>query len=478
MKMKQRFLIFLVSAATFFCAFLYRPVKESEATIANYVVDTLATGLTVPWAIVFLPDKSMLFSERNGKIRLFRNGKLLSKPALLVSQIDTTRKMGLLGICIHPQFATNRYVYISYNYRYRDTPFLRVARYRFERDSLQDPDVMIESIYASSNHTGCRLKFGPDGKLYITTGDADRPRLAQDLKSLNGKILRVNDDGSIPTDNPFVESDTARKEIWSYGHRNTQGIAFQPGTGDLYNSEHGPTGGDEINKINKGANYGWPVIHHRDVKEGMVSPLLEYSPSIGPSEILFYNGAAFPSLKGAMLLASLRGESIIRISFSKPGLAAQEVLLKETYGRIRALTAGPDGALYFSTSQNDPPEGKPRPGYDMLLRLRPAGAANGQKKVLVKNRVSSGKASMKNQSSKNLYQQLCAGCHGANLEGSERATSLRDNQWMYGSTRKDLIRSIREGIVEKGMPAWEGAITDKEIANLADLVLATAQKKP
>lgn len=351
MKTRLYFLTLAIIAFIGVSAFLNKPNTLHKPPSDDFVVDTLATGLTVPWAITFLPDKTMLFSERNGKVRLFRNHQLLSKPALIVGETDTTKKMGLLGMCIHPDFIKNKYVYLAYNYRKESSPLLRVVRFELRNDTLLNPKVIIENIEGSSNHTGCRLQFGPDGKLYITTGDADHPILAQDLKSLNGKILRVNDDGSIPPDNPFVKNDTARKEIWTYGHRNAQGIAFQPGTGYLYNSEHGPSGGDEINRILKGSNYGWPVIHHTDTKKGMVSPLVEYSPSIGPSEIVFYNADAFPGMKGNLLLACLRGEGIIRFQVDKDKVVEQEVLLKQQYGRIRALAVGPDGYIYFSTSQ-------------------------------------------------------------------------------------------------------------------------------
>jgi glucose/arabinose dehydrogenase/cytochrome c553 len=348
-------------------------------------------------------------------------------------------------------------------------------RYRFENDTLILPKLIIENINASANHTGCRLKFGPDKQLYITTGDADRPVNAQDLKSLSGKILRLNDDGSIPADNPFTKNDTARKEIWTYGHRNTQGIDFQPGTGYLFNSEHGPSGGDEINQINKGQNYGWPVIHHRETKPDMVSPILEYTPSIGPSEVVFYNANTFPGLKENLLLASLRGESITRLILDKDKIIGQEVLLKQKYGRLRALTIGPDGYIYFSTSQIDPPEGSPKPGYDMLLRLRPS--ANSVKPYNSSATSNITITTTVKTTSANLYQQLCASCHGKNLEGTETAKSLRDSKWEYGSGKKDVIKNIRMGIIEKGMPAWEGALSQKEIEELAAYISAETKSK-
>lgn len=448
----------------------------------TFDVDTLAKDLIVPWAIVFLPDKTMLFNERAGRVRIYRNNQLILKPALIFKEADTTKKMGLLGLVIHPEFNNNKYIYLSYNYREENKALLRVVRYRFQNDTLIQPTIIIDNISASPNHTGCRLKFGQDGKIYITTGDADIPKLAQDLKSLNGKILRVNYDGSIPPDNPFVKNDTVRKEVWSFGHRNTQGIAFQPGTGYLFNSEHGPNGGDEVNIINKGLNYGWPVIHHDDTMPGMISPLLEYTPSIGPSEALFYNGEAFPLMKGNLLIACLRGESILRIQLDKEKIISQEILFKQQYGRIRALAIGPDGYIYFSTSQNDPPEGRPRPGYDMILRIRPSlnNNNNSQYSNTVKINTSKKKLAEENipadNRANNLYQQLCAGCHGKDMKGTDKAKSFVDGKWEYGSSRKEIIKNIREGIIDKGMPAWEGAISNGDIEKITDFILVKHQK--
>ncbi len=441
------------------------PVGEKE-----YIVDTLATGLIVPWAFSFPDSNTIMFTERSGKVRLMRNGQLIEKPLLQLAEINTTKKMGMLGLCLHPDFSNNSYVYVAYNYTGDKTTYLRVVRYRFNIDTLLNPLIIVDSIYANQNHTGCRLKFGPDKKLYITTGDADRPALAQDLKFLNGKILRVNDDGSIPPDNPFIRNDTARKEIWTYGHRNTQGIDFQQGTNEMYNSEHGPTGGDEINLIEKGKNYGWPVIHHDETRAGMVTPLFQYTPSIGPSEIVFYNANTFPQWQGKLLLASLRGEAITLIELTDKKIVSQQYIVHHEYGRIRALAVGPDGYLYFSTSQNDPPEGTPKPGYDMILRLRPSGIVTHSTKSSDINKVNIYTSSSK-RTTRQTYYELCASCHGSKMQGTEKAKSMLDTVWQFGGTKLGIMKSIRDGIVDKGMPAWQGAITEKQIASLADYIL-------
>lgn len=462
----------IIIAAVSFFAFNSADKKQTDP-VKEYVVDTLAKDLIVPWAFTFIDSTTLMFTERSGQVRLLRNDKLVDKPVLIIDTLNITKKMGLLGLCKHPDFNSNHFIYLAYDYSGNENAYLRVMRFQFRNDTLLNGLMIVDSIYANQNHTGCRLKFGPDKKLYITTGDADRPMLAQSLSFLNGKILRVNDDGSIPADNPFVHNDTAKKQIWSYGHRNSQGIDFQPGTNDMYNSEHGPTGGDEINFIEKGKNYGWPVIHHDDTKEGMVSPLFQYTPSIGPSEILFYNADAFPQWKGKLLLASLRGEAITEITLKDKKIVSQRYILHNDYGRVRALAVGPHGYLYFSTSLNDPPEGNGKPGYDMILRLRPTGM------IATNDTIALSELTRKIASAKNvseLYYELCASCHGDKMQGAEKAKSMLDTVWLNGGTKPDIIRSIDDGMIDKGMPAWQGAITDKQTDELADYILKANRK--
>ncbi|MET0571432.1 MAG: PQQ-dependent sugar dehydrogenase [Pedobacter agri] len=263
-------------AAVLLCSFYSRDVHPEDDGV-YFDIDTLATNLNVPWQICFLPDATMLFTERTGAVRLYRNGKLSARPVLTVKDIRAETKTGLLGMAIHPDFNQNHWVYLAQNYAADNHLWLKIVQYQYAGDSLIKGKVLLQNIPAARNHTGCRLIFGMDKKLYLISGDADQPALAQDLKALNGKILRINDDGSIPADNPFTKNDTARKEIWSYGHRNPQGLVFHPQSAVLYESEHGPTGGDEVNIIRKGENYGWPVAHHRETREAMVGPLLEYT---------------------------------------------------------------------------------------------------------------------------------------------------------------------------------------------------------
>lgn len=442
-----------------------------QREIISFKIDTLVTNLTVPWQITFLPDRSMLFTERPGQVRLYKNGKLIEKPVFVVNNIRAESKTGLLGMVTHPDFVKNHFIYIAHNYGENNGLWLRVVRYEYKNDTLINPKTLIQNIPAARNHTGCRLVFGPDKKLYITTGDADQPIRAQDLKTYNGKILRLNDDGTIPTDNPFIKNDTAHKEIWSYGHRNPQGLAFQPGTNKLYETEHGPTGGDEVNIIEKGANYGWPVIHHQDVKAGMKSPIFEYTPSIGPSEALFYTGKAFPGLQGDLLVGCLRGESILKIPLDKP--TDQEVFLKKQFGRIRSVVVGPDGFIYISTSNFDLPESKGERPYDMILRLRPS--TDKTNFTTSQKITSNNKNDLVKNTPQNLFKQLCASCHGDKLQGTAVVRSLIGGKFNYGSDKKSIVKTITNGVIEKGMPAWNGAISKKEIDGLADYIISATK---
>lgn len=467
------FLLLLLVLIFSLPAFINRE-QTADSKKQGYRIDTIAENLRVPWQIVFLPGSgNILFTEREGRVRMIRNGKLLPKALLNLNDVVLRNKSGALGLCLHPEYASNKLVYLASNYQANNQMKLRIVRYKMENDTLSQPFVLLKDIPANQNHTGCRLVFGPDRKLYITTGDADQPMLAQDLRAYNGKILRVNDDGGIPSDNPFVRNETALKEIWSYGHRNPQGIAFQPGTGLLFESEHGPTGGDEINIIKKGANYGWPLVHHDERSEGMESPLVQYTPAVAPGEILFYTGSRHPELRGKLLVACLRGESILNLEIDKEKISSQLIMLKNQYGRIRSLVTGPDGYLYFSTSMHDPGEGHPRDAHDdMILRMQPEGTSAIEMQQ-VKRRpvrpVSNTRPVM--SSTTRIYTQLCAACHGSRMQGTPTAKGFVKGKFLHGANRQSIIRNITRGIVDKGMPSWNGAISKADIEKLADYII-------
>jgi aldose sugar dehydrogenase len=348
-------------------------VESAPDGRTNFRVETVVSGLQVPWAIVWTPDGRMLFTERPGRVRVVVNGQLQSEPLYTVPDVEPTGESGLMDISLHPQFASNHYVYLAYAYN-TGRQLLKVVRYVEDGKTLKQDKIVIDQIPAAQFHAGCRARFGPDGKLYITTGDATERELAQRLDSLAGKTLRLNDDGSVPSDNPFVDQQAARPEIWSYGHRNAQGMDWQPGTNLMFQTEHGPSGfdgpggGDEVNIVERGKNYGWPTIHHRESRPGLESPLLEYTPACAPASALFYRGSTFPSFRGNFFFGCLRGERIIRVTLDGRKVVSQENLLQEKYGRIREMAEGPDGAIYFSTSNRDG-RGKPASDDDRIIRL-------------------------------------------------------------------------------------------------------------
>lgn len=343
----------------------------------SFKVEEVAKDLRVPWSILF-PDKDrVLFNERPGRVRVIEKGVLRPEPLLTLPDVYPDGKMGLLGMTLHPAFAQNRWLYMSYCYGDAKKQHLRVVRYTETSNTLSDRHLIIDNVEAAPSHAGCRLAFGPDGKLYITTGDAGIPEISQKMDSLGGKTLRLNEDGSVPQDNPFVGTPNARAEIWSLGHRNAQGLVFQPGTGLQFQSEHGPSGpdgpggGDEINIVERGKNYGWPVVHHRVNKKGMEPPLLEYTPAIAPGSTIFYNGNAFPQFKGNLFVGCMGVSSILRVVLDGKKPVAQERMLDKQYGRIREVVEAPDGSIYFSTSQHDVEVKVPAPGADRILRLVP-----------------------------------------------------------------------------------------------------------
>jgi glucose/arabinose dehydrogenase len=450
-------------------AVIPNPPNEAPAEgqlTTPYRVEVLARNLHVPWALTFLPDRRIFFTERTGAIRVMHNDKLLPDPALVID-VAQGNKMGMLGLVADPHFAANHFLYVAYNYRLE--PFdaahqqfrMRVARYREDHDKLLDPKTVIEDIPAWSNHTGGRMRFASDGTLYLTTGDANDPPKAQQLDTYNGKILRLNTDGSIPRDNPYVHQTGAHGEIWSYGHRNPQGLDFQPGTGKLLETEHGPLGGDEINWIVAHHNYGWPLIDHRRSQEGMESPLLEFTPSIAPGSASFYRGQTFPELHNNYLVACLRGEGVLRVQLDGDKVTQVTMLFHHTFGRIRDLLESPEGYLYLSTSQQDPVEGTPRPGDDddLLLRIVPATlAASGHPTYVplvatleLQRQTHVAPAG----TAEALIAKNCAACHGPQMRAG-MPVSVTDHHWIYPMDDAALREIITTGIPTKGMPAAQG----------------------
>lgn len=342
----------------------------------QFKVETVATGLEVPWGFAFLSEGNMLFTERPGRVRMIENGKLRNEIVFKVPDVEPSGESGLMDISLHPEFADNKFVYLAYAYN-ADGKHVKIVRYTFDGKTLKEDKIIIDKIPGAPNHAGTRARFGPDGNLYVTTGDSTDWSLAQKTDSLAGKTLRINDDGSIPEDNPFVNDKNYRPEIWTIGHRNAQGLAWQPGTGLMFQTSHGPSyfegrggGADEVNIVEEGKNYGWPEIWGNKTKEGMESPLLEYSPACAPASGMFYDADKFPEFKGNFFFGCLRGTKIIRVVLDGRKVVGQENLLEGNFGRIREMAEGPDGYIYFATSNQDS-RGRPDEKDDRILRLVP-----------------------------------------------------------------------------------------------------------
>ncbi|MED1915036.1 PQQ-dependent sugar dehydrogenase [Bacillus thuringiensis] len=345
------------------------PTTVSQPTQQSlpYRMEVVADQLDVPWAMDIAADGRIFFTERPGRVRVIQSGKLLREPLIsFPAPFISEGEGGLLGLVLDPDFVNNHYLYVYHTYKEGEATFNRVLRLREVNHAAQIDKVLLDKIPGSSIHNGGRIKIGPDQRLYITTGDAHEPMLAQDRASLAGKILRINLDGTIPADNPFSGS-----PVYSYGHRNPQGIAWYPDTGILYSSEHGQIAHDEINRIEPGANYGWPVISGEQQKEGMKTPLLQSGDTTwAPSGMTFVSKGPW---KGQLLVANLRGKQLQKISLdaTRPDTVLETAtFFQDEFGRLRDVVEGKGGTLYLLTNNRDG-RGDPREGDDKIIRLVP-----------------------------------------------------------------------------------------------------------
>jgi glucose/arabinose dehydrogenase len=348
--------------------FAQTPVQHSA--LHDYRVVTVAEGLLVPWAMAFLPGGDMLVTERAGRLRLVRQGQLLPAPIPGVPAVRAGGQGGLLDVVAHPKFSENRLIYLSYSKASADGKrnTTAVVRARFDQDRLTDVEPVIEAKAWSEGegHFGSRLAFDDRGYLFVTIGDRQvypsgdlKLHPAQDLGTHHGKVLRLHDDGRVPQDNPFVGRAGALPEIWSYGHRNEQGLVFDAVNRELWLTEHGPQGGDELNRVQAGRNYGWPVvgfgvmyrtgaaIHAGTLGEGMEPPVHVWVPSVAPSGLVRYSGAQFTGWKGNLLAGALGGEQLVRLALDDGRVVNSEQLLQRQ-GRIRDVREGPDGYVYVA----------------------------------------------------------------------------------------------------------------------------------
>lgn len=348
-------------------------IYESEK--ARFRVVSLVSGLVHPWSLAFLPDGDLLITERPGRLRVVRLGHLLEVPIAGVPVVAAVGQGGLLDVVLHPDFATNRLLCLSYNRPDSDSNSTAIICAELVGDRLINSQVIFvaEPKLRGGKHFGCRLVFDVNGNLYATLGDRGVRAQAQDLSRHPGSVIRIDLSGAALADNPFVHQDNAQPEIFTYGNRNPQGLAWQPKTGVLWMHEHGPRGGDELNQVIAGTNYGWPVISYGKEywspnavgegthKIGMAQPAHHWIPSIAPSGMAFYSGNRFPRWQGNLFIGSLKFGELVRLEIDVSRVVHEERLLNGEFGRIRDVRLGPDSLLYLLTDS--------RNGH--LLRLEP-----------------------------------------------------------------------------------------------------------
>lgn len=348
-----------------------------KSALYDFRMVTVAEGLLIPWSMAWLPNGDMLVTERRGTLRIIRDGKLLADPVPGTPEVFTTGgQAGLFDVLPHPDFANNQYLYLSFAkpLAERGASTTAVVRGRLVNDRLEDVQEIFAADANGAGHYGGRMAFDAEGHLFLTLGDRMAPpngdlaaHPAQDRSNHHGVIVRLNDDGSAAAGNPFAGQPGMKPEIWSYGHRSPQGMAFDPATGNLWMTEHGPQGGDELNLIKPGNNYGWPVIgrgvnygpgvpiHASITQEGMESPVHFWVPSIAASGLVFYTGSRFPAWNGNIFAGGLAGEQLARLTLNAEGT---KVLTEETLlpyvGRIRDVRQGPDGYLYVAIEDRTP----------------------------------------------------------------------------------------------------------------------------
>lgn len=341
-------------------------LKKSENNL--FTIKVVAENLEIPWTLLFTSDRRLLVTERGGRVRQIVDGDLKDAPVHVFGEVAHVGEAGLLGLTKDPDYSLNKLLYFCMSYKKNGKMTNKVAVAKDMGEKLADIKTLIDNLPSAQYHAGCRVAFGPDEKLYVTTGDVTEKGLAQDTKSLAGKILRYNSDGSVPVDNPYPNS-----PIYSLGHRNVQGIAWDK-TGVLYATEHGPSGfdgpggGDEINIIEKGGNYGWPIVHHQESDSRFIDPLFVMTPAEAPSGAMFYSGKLFAQWSGQLFFTALKGEGLMRALTDGSNINLVEKMYHGEFGRIRDVIEGEDGVIYFTTSNRDG-RGKVNEGDDKVIAI-------------------------------------------------------------------------------------------------------------
>jgi aldose sugar dehydrogenase len=359
---KIKILIIFLVLGTYACnANGERPGPVIESEKISFTIDTLAQGLENPWGMAFLPDGRILIAERPGRLRMYAQNELREQPVPGIPEIWANGQGGFMDIVLHPNYDENGWIYLAYAEPRGPGGNTSIARGRMRGNTFTDVEVIFrgEPATGAGHHFGSRIVFDDDGYLFTTIGDRGVMQNAQMLENHNGKVMRIYDDGRVPDDNPFTDVEGAMPEIWSYGHRNIQGMGLHPETRQLWTHEHGPRGGDEINLVSKGLNYGWPEVTHGinydgtvitqdTTRAGMEDPVLHWTPSIAPCGLAFVDSERFPEWQNNMLVGALAGQHIHRVVIENDEVTGTEYLLQD-FARFRDVRVGPDGYIYALT---------------------------------------------------------------------------------------------------------------------------------
>lgn len=465
-------LLFVVAACT-------NKNKQELQTIDNLQlqqtllkVEVLVSEMDVPWDLHAGADDYLWVTEQGGSVWRINSTTGERKQILHIRDVWRKRTAGLLGITLHPDFATHPFVFVNYTLMRDSVIISKLERYRFQNDTLLEPTTVLE-IGGNTAHNGSRITISPDKKIIWATGDAYTITNAQNDSCLNGKILRINFDGTIPADNPDPKS-----YVWAKGFRNMQGLTYAD-NGLLYTAEHGDAIEDEINLITKGANYGWPVIegfhnlegeHVFAAKANTAEPLYSWTPVVAPSGMTFYSNTAIPEWKNSLLVGTLKTQSVrvLKLNGAGTAIASEEVFFADRYGRIRDICVGKDGAVYISTSNRDwnPATGFPKKGDDRILKI--SATTNALHPVLK----GSSAGAVTKLNGEELYKQYCASCHkpdGSGVHGVFPA--LKGSAVVNGSSQEliDLLLKGRKGKDGSAMPAFS-FLKDEEMRALINYI--------
>lgn len=420
-------------------------------------VEVLASGMDVPWDLHYGSDHNLWVTEQGGNVWRIDPLNGYKKKILFIKDVWRQRTSGLLGMLLHPDFSAQPYVFLNYTFKRDSLIFSRLERYRFQNDTLIEPTTILE-IPGGTAHNGSRLTVSPDKKIIWATGDAHQFANAQNDTSLNGKILRINFDGTIPDDNPDKKS-----YVWAKGFRNIQGLTYSD-KGQLYTAEHGDAIEDEINLISKNANYGWPIIegfHNLEQEQAFAAmnnaaePLFAWTPVIAPAGMTFYNHPAIPEWNNSLLLGTLKTQSlrILKLNDAGNAILKEDIFFADYYGRIRDVCVGTDGSVYFSTSNRDwnPGKGFPKQGDDRILKITPTSKAI---HPLLKENTTNTITKLNGEV---LYLQYCGSCHKPDGTGVNGVFPALKASPVVNGSLYELIKLIDEGRKGKdgaAMPAF------------------------